>query len=278
VTVYAIGDVQGCYDPLRRLLDKIDFDERRDTLWFTGDLVSRGPRSLKTLRFVRRLGDAAITVLGNHDVNLVDLAWSGRPARPGDNLAQVLNADDAEELIDWLAARPFVHFDEQRKAVLVHAGIPPGWTPGQLKTRAKKLESLWQSQLLDNVRVPPPQLWSASLGKRKKLRFTLAALTRMRFCDNHGALRFDAKGHPKLYRDEVRPWFDFLHRTWRGYRVYFGHWSTLGDADHRGVISLDTGCVWGRELTAVVVPRQPRNVIEYECVSCRKQRGRGRSG
>lgn len=276
MTIYAIGDVQGCYDPLRRLLDKIDFDDKRDTLWFAGDLVSRGPRSLKTLRFVRGLGDAAVTVLGNHDVNLIDLARSKRLPRPADNLTQVLNADDADELIDWLTAQPFAHFDNARKAVLVHAGIPPGWTPGQLKTRAKKLQRQWQKQILGNLLVPPPQRWSSDLGKRKKLRFTLAALTRMRFCDERGTLRFDAKGHPRLYKGEARPWFDFLHGAWRGYEVYFGHWSTLGDANHGGVISLDTGCVWGRELTAVVVPDRPRDVIEYECVSCRKKR-RGRS-
>jgi bis(5'-nucleosyl)-tetraphosphatase (symmetrical) len=276
VTIYAVGDVQGCYDPLRRLLDKIDFDERRDTLWFAGDIVSRGPRSLKTLRFVRRLGDAAVTVLGNHDVNLIDLARSGRTPRPDDRLSQVLSASDADELIDWLATRPFAHVDEERKAALVHAGIPPGWTPAQLKNRAKKLQRAWQSELLDNLRVPPPERWSGELGRRKKLRFTLAALTRMRFCDERGALRFDAKGHPDLYRGKARPWFDFLHGTWHAYQVYFGHWSTLGDASHRGVVSLDTGCVWGRELTAVVVPRRPRDVIEYECVSCRPKRGRGR--
>ncbi len=267
--VYAIGDIQGCYDPLMRLLDKIDFDERRDTLWLCGDLVSRGPRSLKTLRFVRDLGAAAVTVLGNHDINLIDLSWSGLRPRPNDRLAPILKAHDGEELVDWLSERPFVHIDKTRRAALVHAGVPPGWTPGQLARRAAKLKRHWQYELLDNVRVPPPLRWSASLGRRKKLRYTLAALTRMRFCDADGTLRFDAKGHPSLYRGNAQPWFDFLDPSWRAYRVYFGHWSTLGDAPHRNVVSLDTGCVWGRELTAVRVSKKPRNVIEYDCVSCK---------
>ena len=270
MTIYAIGDVQGCYDPLRRLLDKLDFDERRDTLWFCGDIVSRGPRSLKTLRFIHGLGDAAVTVLGNHDVNLINLYWTGRAPRRADNLTQILRAADAEELIEWLAARPFTHFDSERRAALVHAGVPPGWTPQQLMRRAAKLKQFWQRELLDTLHVPPPTRWSASLGRRKKLRYTLAALTRMRFCDDDGTLRFDAKGHPRLYQGEVLPWFDFLHDAWRGYQVYFGHWSTLGDANDRDVISLDTGCVWGRQLTAVRVPKKVRNVIDYECVSCRK--------
>ncbi|MFK8015148.1 MAG: symmetrical bis(5'-nucleosyl)-tetraphosphatase [Gammaproteobacteria bacterium] len=272
MTVYAIGDVQGCYDPLRRLLDKLDFDERRDTLWFAGDIVSRGPRSLKTLRFIYDLGNAAVTVLGNHDVNLIHLYWSGRSPRPADKLNPILQAHDAEELIEWLGAQPFAHFDAQRHAALVHAGVPPGWTPEQLKRRANKLQRYWQTELLDHWRVPSPTRWSRTLGRRKKLRYTLAALTRMRFCDSDGALRFDAKGHPRLYGGEVQPWFDHLHGAWRGYQVYFGHWSTLGDANHRDVISLDTGCVWGRQLTAVRVPKKVRNLIDYECVSCRQKR------
>ena len=270
MSVYAIGDIQGCYDSFMRLLDKLDFDEQHDTLWLCGDVVSRGPRSLKTLRFIRSLGDAAITVLGNHDVNLIDLSWSGRRPRPNDRLAHILKAHDGEELIDWLSERPFVHVDKTRRAVLVHAGIPPGWTPAQLVARAKKLQRYWQYELLDNLRVPPPTSWSAKLGRRKKLRYTLAALTRMRFCDDDGKLRFDAKGHPDLYRSGALPWFDFLHPAWRPYRVYFGHWSTLGDAPNRNVVSLDTGCVWGGELTAVRVAKKPSNVIEYDCVSCKR--------
>ena len=272
MAVYAIGDVQGCYDALRRLLDRLDFDEKRDTLWFAGDLVSRGPRSLQTLRFVRKLGAAAVTVLGNHDVNLIDCAYTGRTPRPDDRLTAVLAARDADELVDWLARRPFVHVDAQRRAVLVHAGVPPGWTPGQLGARARRLETSWRSEFLGQLRAPPPLIWRKSLSRRNKLRFTLNALTRMRYCDVDGVLRYDAKGHPSQYDSFIRPWYAFLHPEWKDHQVYFGHWSTLGDAPHSGVTSLDTGCVWGRQLTAVKVPARPRRLIEYECVSCAKSR------
>ncbi|MEO1573354.1 MAG: symmetrical bis(5'-nucleosyl)-tetraphosphatase [Pseudomonadota bacterium] len=272
MAVYAIGDVQGCYDALRRLLDRLDFDDQADTLWFAGDIVSRGPRSLKTLRFIRGLGDAAVTVLGNHDVNLIDCALTGREPRASDRLAPILNARDGEELVDWLADRPFAHFDKARKAVLVHAGVPPGWTRRQLKDRAGKLQRHWRAELIGSLHKPPPLTWDKSLGRTRKLRFSMSALTRMRYCDSEGTLRYDAKGHPAQYDHSVRPWFEFLHNDWQGHQVYFGHWSTLGDADHRQVTSLDTGCVWGRQLTAVKVPRKPRNVIEYECVSCAKRR------
>lgn len=272
MAVFAIGDVQGCYDALHRLLDKLKFDERRDTLWFCGDIVSRGPSSLKTLRFIRQLGDAAVTVLGNHDVNLIHLAHTGATPRPNDRLSPILGAYDRDELIDWLERRPFVHIDRQRRAALVHAGVPPGWTLNQLRVRAGKLHRQWRRELLGEVRYPPPLVWRDNLDRRSKLRYTLSALTRMRFCGDEGELRFDAKGHPDDYDGGVHPWFDFLHPDWHDKQIYFGHWSTLGDVHDRDVVSLDTGCVWGRSLTAVKIPRKPRNLIEYECVSCAKRR------
>lgn len=272
MAVFAIGDVQGCYDALCRLLDKLKFDERRDTLWFCGDIVSRGPSSLKTLRFIRDLGESAVTVLGNHDINLINLAYSGARPRPNDRLQPVLTAHDRDELIHWLESRPFVHVDDERRAVLVHAGVPPGWTLRQLRGRAEKLQRLWLDELLGEVRYPPPLVWRDSMDRRRKLRYTLSALTRMRFCGDDGELRFDAKGHPDDYDGGVKPWFDFLHPEWNGRQIYFGHWSTLGDVHDRDVVSLDSGCVWGRALTAVKVPRKPRNLIEYECVSCAKRR------
>ncbi|MEM6639346.1 MAG: symmetrical bis(5'-nucleosyl)-tetraphosphatase [Pseudomonadota bacterium] len=272
MALYAVGDVQGCYDALRRLLDRLDFDDQRDRLWFCGDLVGRGPRALRVLRFVKSLGDAAVTVLGNHDVNLIDCARTGRKPRAADRLARVLASRDCDDLIDWLATRPFAHEDRGRRAVLVHAGVPPGWTRRQLMRRASKLARSWQDEFIGDLRTPCALTWKTSLNGLQKRRFTLNALTRMRYCDANGALNFSAKGPPDAYDNSVQPWYRFLHDDWRDRQIYFGHWSALGDADSLQVTSLDTGCVWGRSLTAVKVPKKPRRQIEYDCVSCAKRR------
>lgn len=276
MAVYAIGDVQGCYDQLCRLLDRIDFDERRDTLWFCGDLVNRGPKSLKTLRFVHGLGKSARCVLGNHDLHLIGCAWSGRKSNGNDTLNAILRAGDRDELIEWLARQPFVHADEERRALLVHAGVPPYWSPRKLIRRAAKLKKHWRSELGDRLRAPAPTRWERGMDRAEKLHYTLGALTRMRFVDVKGRLNYVHKGGLESSRAGLHPWYDFLHAKWDRWRIYFGHWSTLGQTDRPNVIALDTGCVWGGRLTAVRVTRKPSGTLRTACIRCDKP-GRRRS-
>lgn len=274
MAVFAIGDVQGCYDQLRRLLKHIRFNADRDQLWFCGDLVNRGPKSLDVLRFVRGLGDGAVTVLGNHDLFLISRARDpNRMKGRADTLTPVLRARDCDELIDWLAQRPFFHHDAKRAAACVHAGIPPGWTLHQTKKRAARLERRWRSTIIDSTREQPPPAWHSDLSGVAKDRFTCAALTRLRFVDDDGLPEYSAKGHPSNYKGFLWPWFDFLTRDWDDTRLFFGHWSTLDETGYDEVIALDSGCVWGRQLSAVRVSGSRRKGERY-CVQCRKLAGR----
>ncbi len=268
MAVLAIGDVQGCYEQLRRLLKRARYNSDRDTLWFCGDLVNRGPKSLQVLRFVRKLGDGAVTVLGNHDLHLVSLAVDPRGAlKRNPTLAPILQARDSDEIIDWLSKQPFYHYDKSLNAALVHAGIPPGWTRRQTKKRAARLRKRWRESILGSLREPPPIRWHGKLDKVEKDRFTCAAFTRMRFVDDKGKPEYSAKGHPSNYAGFLRPWFEFLHEDWSDVTILFGHWSTLGDTGVPGVIGLDSGCVWGRRLSAARLVHDDDDV-ELVSVGC----------
>ena len=254
MAIYAIGDVQGCYDALLKLLKKLRYNGDRDQLWFCGDLVNRGPQSLEVLRFVHGLGDGAVTVLGNHDLYLVErahrnIASSGRD----DTLAPIFAAADCDTLIAWLELQPFLHHSPEHNAVMVHAGIPPTWTRKQTFKRARKLHREWRKTLLGSLRDPPPTHWQGKLSAVQKQRFTCAALTRMRFVDKYGDPEYSAKGHPRNYRGRLSPWFDYLDADWDATRIFFGHWSTLDKTGFDSVIALDSGCVWGRALSAARV-------------------------
>ncbi|HET6629698.1 MAG TPA: symmetrical bis(5'-nucleosyl)-tetraphosphatase [Woeseiaceae bacterium] len=269
MSVYAIGDVQGCYDPLRRLLDRLEFDPGRDRLWFTGDLVNRGPQSLEVLRLVRSLGDAAITVLGNHDLHLLAMAQGVDHGRDSDrSLQPVLDAEDRDELIGWLRARPLAHFDEKLNTLLVHAGVPPEWTVKKTLKRAAEVEDVLSGSECDNF-LPKlygntPSRWSGELRGNKRLRYIVNALTRMRMVHRDGRLDFGHKGPPENARKGLVPWFDAPEARWRGTRVVFGHWSALGLVVRPDLIGLDTGCVWDRELTAVRLNKRPK-VVQVDC-------------
>ncbi len=269
MAVYAIGDLQGCYDPFRHLLDAIDFAPGRDTLWLAGDLVNRGPKSLKTLRFVHKIRDSVITVLGNHDLNL--LALHSGALRRGNrfkSLAKLLRADDADELCDWLRHCPLAHYDRKLKTLLVHAGTHPQWTARQTLKRAAEVEAALQGdawvKLLGKMYGDAPDSWSDSLSGFKRLRFIVNCLTRMRMLtpDYHLDLRFS--GSPWRARKGEVPWYDVASPAWQGTRVVFGHWSALGLLVLPHAISLDTGCVWGRQLTAVRLDKRLPRVIQVE--------------
>lgn len=269
MAIYAIGDLQGCYDPFRRLLNEIDFDPDNDTLWLAGDLVNRGPKSLKTLRFVKSLGDSVVTVLGNHDLHALALSVGAvRYGKRFSSLQNLLEAEDADELFDWLRHRPLAHYDKKLDTLLVHAGTHPDWSVKKTLSLAGEVENELQNgdykTLLGKMYGNSPNKWSGKLGGYKRLRFVINCLTRMRMvtADNHLSLNF--KGSPWRARKNLRPWFAAEAPRTEDTRVVFGHWSQLGLIVLPNLISLDTGCVWGRQLTAVRLDKKSPRVIQVE--------------
>lgn len=253
MAVYAIGDVQGCYGELLRLLDAIAFNEHNDQLWFVGDLVNRGPKSLETLRFIKSLGNSAITVLGNHDLHLLAAACSPPSANKKEALNQILVAPDRDELIDWLRHRPLFHHDEH--FCMVHAGIPPQWDFNQTKKMAQEVESALQGKayksLLKSMYGDKPDIWSPMLRGTTRLRFIINCFTRMRYCDNEGRLDFNFNGPPGSQPDNLIPWFAVPNRKSSEMQIVFGHWSSLGYYEGHNCYAIDTGCLWGGQLTAL---------------------------
>jgi bis(5'-nucleosyl)-tetraphosphatase (symmetrical) len=268
MAVYAIGDLQGCLDPLKRLLDRIAFDPARDRLWFCGDLVNRGPASLQTLRFVHALGDTAIVVLGNHDLHLLAAAWAeNRPQKKRDTLDDVLAAPDREELLEWLRRRPMLHYDPELEFTMVHAGFPPQWDLPEARAAAAELETVLAGpRFIDFLRTMYgnlPDRWSPELQGTERLRYIVNALTRLRYVRPDGSLDFSNSGPPSPDREDIIPWFCFPGRRSAGKRIVFGHWSTLGETSHDGAFSLDTGCVWGGRLSALRLDEIAR--ISVQC-------------
>ncbi|MCG8369266.1 MAG: symmetrical bis(5'-nucleosyl)-tetraphosphatase [Proteobacteria bacterium] len=267
MAVYAIGDIQGCYDPFRYLLEEIDFDPARDTLWLTGDLVNRGPKSLKTLRFVRDLGESAITVLGNHDLHLLALeagaVYKGRRFR---TLNKLLRSSDCAELCDWLRHRPLAHYDRKLATLLVHAGTHPRWNARKTLARAAEIEDALRGDdyatLLGKMYGDKPNAWSGKLRGFPRLRFIVNCLTRMRMITREERLALSFSGSPFRARKGLVPWFEAEAPAWRGTRVAFGHWSALGLVVLPDIVSLDTGCIWGRQLTAVRLDKRRPRVVQ----------------
>lgn len=269
MAVYAIGDIQGCYDPFMRLLERISFDPEEDVLWLTGDLVNRGPKSLKTLRYVRSLGDAVVTVLGNHDLHLLALAsgsidYNKRFA----TLERVLEAPDLDELVEWLRHRPLAHYDEGLDTLLVHAGTYPTWTARKTLARAAEVETQLRGKryaaFLEAMYGNTPWQWHNDLKGDRRLRFIVNTLTRMRMVTATGRLNFSHSGSPYQARKGLIPWFEYEEPAWGDTRIVFGHWSALGLIALPKLLSLDTGCVWGRQLTAARVDRSVLRVYQVE--------------
>jgi bis(5'-nucleosyl)-tetraphosphatase (symmetrical) len=267
VAIYAIGDIQGCYDPFRELLDAIDFEPDEDTLWLTGDLVNRGPKSLKTVRFVKSLGDSAISVLGNHDLHLLALAAGKvRFRNRFESLQKIFKADDCDELIDWLRHRPLAHYDASLDTLLVHAGTHPKWSATETLAYAAEVAAALQSDkyrsVLGKMYGNTPAEWSSDLSGFQRLRFIINCLTRMRMLTRKMRLNLSHSGAPFRARDGLRPWYDFDDAAWSGTRIVFGHWSALGLIVMPKLISLDTGCVWGRQLTAVRLDKRVPRIYQ----------------
>lgn len=256
MTTWAIGDLQGCYDPLQRLLEKIRFDTARDRLWFCGDLVNRGGKSLETLRLVHSLDVHSTVVLGNHDLALVAIhARKDREKRKvNPDLERVLIADDRDRLIDWLRHRPLIHVDHGLSWVLVHAGLAPKWNESIAENRAHEVERVLRGKnykrLLRGMFGDRPQ-WSPKLRGIERYRAIINIFTRMRYCSTEGKVAFDCKGAPGTQRAGLYPWFETPGRKLPEHRLVFGHWSTLGLLQGYGIHGIDTGCVWGGKLTAL---------------------------
>lgn len=253
---YAIGDIQGCCDEFETLLDRIRFDPARDRVWLTGDLVNRGPRSLDVLRLVRSFGDAAITVLGNHDLHLVAAAADASRLKSGDTLDEILRAPDREELLRWLKARPLLHHDATLGYTMIHAGLPPEWDLEIAQRCATELHEVLKDDdrclhLLKNMYGNQPDRWSETLAGIDRLRFITNCFTRLRMCRADGTLEVKYKGPPDKAPSNIMPWFRVPGRKSRSLRIVFGHWSALGYYDAESVLSIDTGCVWGSSLCAV---------------------------
>lgn len=259
MTVYAIGDLQGCHAEFVELLERLAFDPGRDRLWLAGDLVNRGPQSLACLREVRALGDAALTVLGNHDLHLLAVARGGARLNRKDTLADILDAPDREALLDWLQSRPLLVrqvFDGQGDTVMTHAGLLPQWSAGEAVELAAEVEARLASEhggaFLEQMYGNEPACWHAALDGIDRLRAIVNVLTRMRFIDAAGCLDFNAKEGLDSAPAGFAPWFRYPRRD--EVRLVFGHWAALeGRAEGARVRAeaLDTGCVWGGRLTAL---------------------------
>jgi bis(5'-nucleosyl)-tetraphosphatase (symmetrical) len=256
VARYIVGDIQGCFKALMALLEAVEFDPHRDTLFSVGDLINRGHDNLSTLRWFVQHDAAVKVVLGNHDLHLLAIATGARKASRADNLEDVLEAPDAGELLNWIRHRPLLH--READFTLVHAGIPPQWSIATAQECAEEVSDALRGdkykRYLKAMYGNTPDIWSDELSGKKRLRLITNYLTRMRFCTATGALDLRSKGtkpaRKKLYGEKLAPWFAHAHRETIDELIIFGHWAALqGETGEARVIGLDTGCVWGNDMT-----------------------------
>lgn len=274
MAIYAFGDLQGCYDELQQLLDNIG-PTSDDKLWFVGDLVNRGPKSLKTLRFVHSLSEQARSVLGNHDLHLLAVASGFSQPKHGDTLSKILFAKDRDELLCWLGSQPLAYSDETTDFTMVHAGLPPQWSTKDALNYSNEVSQVLNSaisiQYFRNMYGNDPAKWKSKLQGWERYRFITNCLTRLRYCSKRGKLAMQAKGPVGSQERGLYPWFD-LRENYPDEKIVFGHWSAIGAGAHgpnQNILSLDSGCVWGGQLTAVKLGENP---VWYQVNSQQKQR------
>ena len=274
MSLYMIGDVQGCDEALGRLLDEIAFSPSRDTLYLLGDLVNRGPASLQVLRRLIALGGSAHSLLGNHDLHLLAAAHGVRKLHRSDTVSDILDAPDRATLLDWLRHRPMALFEHGW--LMVHAGVLPQWDVADTMARAHELQSALRSPdwpgFLQKMYGNDPAFWSDALQGADRLRVVVNTFTRLRFCTAQGLMEFDTKEGADGAPQGFMPWFDVPGRRTASVPVAFGHWSTLGHVQREGVLPLDTGCVWGGCLTAARILSTPGQVerIAVRCPQTQK--------
>ncbi len=259
MATYAVGDLQGCLEPLKCLLERVKFNPAVDRLWLVGDLVNRGPQSLETLRYLYAMRDSLVCVLGNHDLHLLAVWHNIERLKKSDTLREIVEAPDAPQLLDWLRRQKLLHFDEARGTVLVHAGIPPQWTLGKALELAAEVEGALRDDLrikqyLDGMYGNDPAKWNKDLTGVTRLRVITNYFTRMRFCTVEGKLDLKGKEGADTAPPGYKPWFAHKERRSRHVKIIFGHWAALeGRCNAPGVFALDTGCVWGGAMTLMNV-------------------------
>ncbi|NND66803.1 MAG: symmetrical bis(5'-nucleosyl)-tetraphosphatase [Halioglobus sp.] len=253
MSTYVVGDVQGCLEPLKCLLEAVKFKRGRDVLWSVGDIVNRGPQSLEALRFLYDMRDSLVVVLGNHDLHLLAVAAGVRNPGRSDTLDDILAAPDREELLNWLLHQPLMH--REHGFTMVHAGIPPQWSLKKAGRYAREVEAVLQSehcvQFLRSMYGNEPAVWSDDLEGMERLRVITNYFTRMRYCTKEGWLDLESKGpEPPANGKRVSAWFSHPNRLTANDRIVFGHWAALeGRTDTANAIGLDTGCVWGGSMS-----------------------------
>jgi len=257
MAIYLVGDIQGCYSELTALLKQVSFDNKVDTLYVAGDLVARGPDSLATLRFIKSLNNAAKVVLGNHDLHLLAVYAGIKKVKKQDLLDTLLNADDVDELMNWLSQQPLLQQIGDDDAYMSHAGISPEWTLLEAIEQAafaqQRLSSNDRNNWLASMYGEKPNTWTQAKSEVEKFRYTVNAFTRMRYCYKDKSLEFESKSSPnsksKDSNQALLPWYE-LSSTIDETPWVFGHWAALmGECSHQNIYPLDTGCVWGSHLT-----------------------------
>lgn len=254
MATYLVGDLQGCYDELQLLLDKVKFNPTQDKLYLVGDLVARGDKSLECLRFVKSLGESAQTVLGNHDLHLISTALGIKKVKARDRVDTIFNAPDFEELIYWLRHQPLLVHNEQQNFVMTHAGISPDWELATAKRCAQEVEAVLRHgdyrHLIENMYKNHPDRWHNELQGLDRLRYSINVFTRMRFCYWDHRLDFDCKQPPESAPETLTPWFNLDNPLYQSLPIVFGHWASLVDTvTPPHIYALDTGCVWGNRMT-----------------------------
>jgi len=269
MATYAIGDIQGCYDDLLRLLDKIEFDSTADKLWFCGDIINRGPKSLETISYIKELGNSAVTILGNHDLHFLAVAYVTDKPSKHDTFSDILKSADREELISWLRFQKLFHHDAALNISMVHAGVPPDWSIDDAIYHSSEMESVLQQdnpiEFFNHMYGNQPRTWNKSLTGWDRYRYITNVFTRMRFCDEAGRPDFKYKNDIGTQPDYLTPWFMHEQRLTKGDEIIFGHWSTLTNIKTKNIYALDTGCLWGGQLTALKIETDSRQLIQVDC-------------
>ena len=270
MAVWAIGDIQGCFDSFEELLKKINFNPEVDELWVAGDLVNRGDKSLETLNYLYSIKDSVQIILGNHDIALI-AAYAG-VKKSNETIQAILDAPNASELIHWLRHQPFFHWDFKLGYCMAHAGVSPQFDFGMARTHAARIEKKLQGRnykaWLKHMFKKSSNKFNAKASSLDIEKYILSSFTAMRFCEDDGRLDFKQKGTPteyKVLKKGLKPWFACPTRRSTSLKIVFGHWSTLGYYQDSNVLALDTGCLWGKALTVARLDTEEPIIVQVQC-------------
>ncbi len=269
MSTYLIGDIQGCYDSLHRLLDTIHFDPASDRLWSCGDLVNRGGKSLKTLRLLNSLGESVSVVLGNHDLHLLASYHRNNGGSSGNReFDKIFAAEECDSLMEWLASYPLATWSDEFQLLRVHAGVIPQWTWQQAVSASDEVSAILQSdqraEFFKRMYSDKPRFWREDRTGWKRLRLITNILTRMRFCDERGRGIYSVSGPPGSQPNKYKPWFKHKHRQTRNITIAFGHWAALGLRVKKRYFAMDSGCVWGGRLSALRL--EDHTIYQVKCL------------